>query len=82
MSWRDVTANLWKVCVFLLAVAIAVYVIIEFKIWSESFTGYFFKIGNWEMLIFVFLVATAVSMVLGKLMRWEARAITKPRRRK
>ena len=82
MSWKNVTANLWKVCIFLLAVAIFVYVIIEFRIWSESFTGYFFRIGDWGMLIFVLLIATAVSMVLSKLLRWEARAITKPRRRK
>ncbi len=82
MFLRNLTANLWKICIFLLAIAIVVYVIIEFRIWSDSFTGYFFRIGDWEMLVFVLLIATAVSMVLSKLLRWEARAITKPRRRR
>lgn len=82
MVLRGLTANLWKICVFLLAVAIVVYVIIEFRIWSDEFSGYFFRIGDLGMLVFVLLIVTAVTMVLSKLLRWEARAITKPRRRK
>jgi hypothetical protein len=82
MVLRNLTANLWKIFVFLLAVAIVVYVLIEFRIWSDSFTGYFFKIGDWGMLVLVLLIATAVSMGLSKLLKWEARAITKPRRKR
>ena len=81
MFWRNVTANLWKMLVFMAAFAIVVYVSIEFRVWSGEFTFYFIRVGEWEKLIFVSLVVAAISMVLIWLLRLQFRLSAGRRRR-
>ncbi len=70
---------LWKLFLFLLGLTIVSYVLIEFRIWSSDFTLYFIRIGNWEMILFITVIVTGVTIVLTKMLQWETKTIAKPR---
>ena len=69
-----------RLLIILVTFAIVIYMLVETKIWSADLVGYFFRVGKWPELVFVFLVAMAVSMALEKLLRWEIRAQSKQER--
>jgi hypothetical protein len=78
MSFVSRTAgNFFKLLVTLGALALVFYVLIEFRIWSGDWTGYFLKRGRFEEIIFVSLVVAGISTVLLWLFKWHLRAQTR-----
>ncbi len=73
MFLRNVALNFWKIVLFLAALAIVFYVLIEFRLWSMEWTEYFLKVGKWEEIVFISLVIAAVSIVVLKLFQWHVR---------
>ena len=68
------TGNLFRILVTLGAFAIVIYILIEFRVWSGDWTGYFLKRGRLEEIIFVTLVCMAVTTVVIWLLKWHLRA--------
>lgn len=68
------TGNLFRILLTLGALALVFYIIIEFRIWSMDWTDYFLKRGRFEEIIFVILVAMAITMVIVWLLKWHLRA--------
>jgi len=70
---RHVTGNLYTTLIFLAGLAVVVYILVAFRIWSMSWTDYFIRTWKIEELIFVFLIVSAVTIVLTSLFNWFIR---------
>ena len=65
--------ELEKIGIFLLSIALIVYLLVSLKIWSHDLGGYFFKAGRWYEFIFVLAVGYILSKVIELLIKWQAR---------
>lgn len=63
----------FKIVVSLAGLAVLVYILIDFRIWSMDWTDYLLKRGRIEEIIFVSIVVFLVSTVLIKLFQWHIR---------
>ena len=68
--------------VVLLAFVIVVIVRIAWTDWSGGFTTAFIRTGRWGELLTLILIGIIVAIALTKLLQWEFRAETHPRRRR
>lgn len=70
----NIGRNFFTVLVTVGVIAFGLYVIMSFKEWGGDWTGYFLRRGKWEEIIFVSLIAMAVTMVVMQLIKWHIRA--------
>ncbi len=75
---NHVVVNLIKIMIFLAAFAIVAYTLVVFRVWSGDFTLWSLRTGDWGMIIVLFLIGTAVTIVLTKLLQLEAWIETRP----
>lgn len=68
--------NFFKIAVSLIGLIVVFYILIEFRLWSADWTGYFLKRGGFEEIIFVSLIVAGVSIVVLKLYSWHLRIQT------
>lgn len=66
-------SNLYKISITLAGLAFLIYILVEFRLWSMDWTGYFLKRGKWAEIIFVSIVVFLVSTVTIKLFQWHLR---------
>ncbi len=67
------TGNLVKILITLGGLILVFYVLIEFRLWSGNWTGYFLKRGAFEEIIFVSLIVAGISIVVLWLFKWHLR---------
>lgn len=71
------TGNLVKILITLGGLILVFYVLIEFRLWSGDWTGYFLKRGAFEEIIFVSLIVAGISTVVLWLFKWHLRLQTR-----
>ncbi len=71
------TGNLVKILITLGGLILIFYVLIEFRLWSGDWTGYFLKRGAFEEIIFVSLIVAGISTVVLWLFKWHLRIQTR-----
>ena len=67
------SGNLIKILMTLGGLILVFYVLIEFRLWSGDWTGYFLKRGAFEEIIFVSLIVAGISTVVLWLFKWHLR---------
>lgn len=65
--------RLFKITISLAGLAILLYVLIDFRLWSMDWTEYLLKRGRLEEIIFVSAVVFLVSTIFIKLFQWHIR---------
>jgi hypothetical protein len=65
---------LFKLFLVLLGLAIVAYFTVTFNAFSGDIRDYFVRVGNWEMVIYIFLFFAIIAYVLKKLLLWETHA--------
>ena len=63
--------NLIKILITLSGLILVFYVLIEFRLWSGNWTGYFLRRGAFEEIIFVSLIVAGISTVVLWLFKWH-----------
>ena len=71
------TGNLVKILITLGGLILVFYVLIEFRLWSADWTGYFLKRGGYEEIIFVSLIIAGISTVVLWLFKWHLKLQTR-----
>jgi len=74
--WARIAGRFFKIALSLAALLLVFYILIDFRIWSMDWTGYFLKRGQFGEIIFVSLVVAGVSMVVLALFKWHIRIQT------
>ena len=67
----------WVEAIALFGVAFAVVVgfLVYFKLWGEEWKWYFWVVGDYEMLLYLFVGLFVIAFILKKLLIWEVRAV-------
>lgn len=73
---------LWRILVFLVTLAIMIYVVVYFRVWGIEWSKWFLWHGNLWGWIFVSMVVTGICMVIVKLVQWQVRLETAPVKRR
>jgi len=80
---KDLLVWIEKIGLMLLTIALFIYFYILFMNWAEPFKNYFFKLGDLQWWIYVFVFVLAVNFILKKLVMAEAHALFgKPKQRR
>ena len=66
---------LFKLSLVLLGLTLVAYFTVKFNWLSSDFRDYFLRVGNWEMLIYIFIFFTIIAYILKKLLLWETHAL-------
>jgi uncharacterized membrane protein YobD (UPF0266 family) len=67
------SGRIYKIAISLAGLAILVYILIDFRVWSMDWTEYLLKRGRWEEIIFVSIVVFLISTIVIKLFQWHLR---------
>jgi len=62
-----------KVIVFIVSFFLVLFFGVHFRIWSIQWTVYLFRAEKWIELVFVFCVATGITMLFSKILQWHFR---------
>ncbi len=82
MSWSHIALATKSTLLILTAFIIVVLVRLAWTEWSGGFTIPFLRTGNYAELIILFMVGGAVAIAMTKLLQWEFRLETRPRKRR
>jgi len=70
---RRTGGRLYKIAISLAGLAILLYILIDFRLWSMDWTDYLLKRGRLEEIIFVSVIVFLVSTIFIKLFQWHIR---------
>ena len=66
----------------LIAIAMVLFIRVIWMEWSGEFTIPFLRTGRITEVVILFAIGAVITIVLTKLLQWEFRAETRPRRRR
>ncbi len=71
-----------KTIVFVFSFFAVILFLSNFRIWQLEWQEYLLRAEKWPEIIFIFAVVTALTLILTKLLQWEYRVETRPKKKR